>query len=80
AKSTAALWPIPRARRGRKTVPITVSPITGHSTATAVNTTQVMKTVLCVKRVCRAAWSVAPRGDRKARPHLVLVQSGLLQS
>ena len=42
AKSTAALWPISRARRGRKTVPITVSPITGHSTATAVNTTRVM--------------------------------------
>lgn len=42
AKSTAALWPISQARRGRKTVPITVSPITGHSTATAVNTRRVM--------------------------------------
>ncbi len=42
AKSTAALWPISRARGGRKTVPITVSPITGHSTATAVNTRRVM--------------------------------------
>lgn len=42
AKFTAALWPISGARRGRKTVPITVSPITGHSTATAVNTRRVM--------------------------------------
>lgn len=41
-KSWAVLWPISRARRGRKTVPITVSPITGHSTATAVNTRRVM--------------------------------------
>lgn len=42
AKSTAVLRRISRARRARKTVPITVSPITGHSTATAVNTRRVM--------------------------------------
>ncbi|CAK6958847.1 hypothetical protein KUCAC02_002245%2C partial [Scomber scombrus] len=42
AKSMAVLRRISRARRARKTVPITVSPITGHSTATAVNTRRVM--------------------------------------
>lgn len=42
AKSAAALWPISRAHRGRKTAPITVSPITGRGLAAAVNTRQVM--------------------------------------